>query len=182
MHFHGRPRPNALQHGVARFAGQFASAHLAAQEFRLVKGKPLPAFAFHGSRRRDIIVHTRNSDGTGGIFTFGQQLDVRRNVIQARQSRPVTDANLDCRHIVQSVQVCHREIIDPVDDGRVSAGDGVEPSTAPRTARGSAELPSHGMEHVGDLGALRWQRPFAHACGVGLHDPDHAIHPMGGHA
>src|SRR5580704_9023085 len=69
-----RPRPDALQHRVARFAGQSASAHFAAQEFRLVKRKALPAFALHGSWRRDIIVHTRNSDETGRVFTFAQQL------------------------------------------------------------------------------------------------------------
>ena len=64
----------------------------------------------------------------------------------------------------------------------MARGDRVEPAAAPRPAGGGAELAAHAVEHVGDLGVLGRQRPFADARGVGLHHADDAVHAVRRHA
>ena len=68
--------------------------------------------------------------------------------------------------------------IDAVDHGGVARGDGIEPAATPRPAGRRAEFAAHRVQHVGNLGVLGRQRPFADARGVGLHHADDAVHAM----
>ena len=82
VNFHGGPRPHTLQHRVTRFAGQLRGADFLAQKFLFVERELPPAFAFHRAGRHHVIVHTWNSDGTGGVFTLREQLHQAMNRIR----------------------------------------------------------------------------------------------------
>ena len=66
----------------------------------------------------------------------------------------------------------------PLTMAGVAGGDGVEPAAAAGAAGGGTELAAHGVEHVGDFGALGRQRALADAGGVGLHHADDAVHAV----
>ena len=95
----------------------------------------------------------------------------------------VRDADRELRHVVQHVDLGHREGREPAHPLGVLQDDEVQPPAAPPAAGGHAELPAPALERLALLAAeLGDERPLADAGGVRLDDAEEPLYPVGGHA
>ena len=93
----------------------------------------------------------------------------------------VAGADGNFGNTVKAVEISDGQLIHTIDHRGIAGGYGIKPAAAAGPSGGGAKLAPHPVQHLSEGVILRGQRPFAHARGVGLHDPDHRIDPVGSH-
>ena len=100
----------------------------------------------------------------------------RRHVVVALPLHDVADANFDRIDPGQNVELGERERPHPVDASSVTREHGVEPSDAPRTSGGAAELVAFFAQRICEIaGELARKRSRADARRIALADAEHRV-------
>src|SRR5881227_4295815 len=98
-------------------------------------------------------------------LTIGQLSRVTRRNSQAFTVEAVGDADQNRIDIVQPIQICNSQLVDPVDHRRITRRDRVEPAAATRPTCSSAKFTSQFMKHFGQTSIFSRQWALAHARG-----------------
>src|SRR5260221_877933 len=84
-------------------------------------------------------------------FATSQQFDVVRHIIIALAAYAIGDADLDRFYGVQTIDIRHGQLIDPIHHAGMAGSHRIKPTAAPGTPSRCSKLPAHRMQHVRDL-------------------------------
>src|SRR2546423_84024 len=88
----------------------------------------------------------------------GQDFHIVRDVIVAASPIAVSHADLNRFDSIEAIDISDRKLVNAVHNRRMACSDRIEPAATPRAASSRAKFTAHGMQHIGDLSVLAWQR------------------------